>query len=119
MNKYCYRPQRSCKGFVFTGVCLSTRGKVCSWGCLVPGKRLCSGGCLVLGGVCSGGCLVLGGVCSQWVPGPRWVGIPACTEADTPRQRRLLLRMVRILLECILVLVYCFIKPKLFIIFCK
>ena len=31
-------------------------------------------------------------------------GIPACTEADTP-SRRLLLRAVRILLECILVLI--------------
>ena len=32
------------------------------------------------------------------------VGIPACTEADPPASRRLLLRAVRILLECILVL---------------
>ena len=86
-----YRPQRSCEGYVFTGVCLSTaRG--------VPGP---GGGCLVLGGVpgpegsaprglCSGGCLVLGGC------------LPACTEAD-PRERWLLLRTVRIQLECILV----------------
>ena len=50
------------------------------------------GGCLVLWGVPGpGGCPVLG------VP-----GIPACTEAGTP-ERRLLLRTVRILLECILV----------------
>ena len=35
-------------------------------------------------------------------PGP-WGCIPACTEADTPPSRRLLLRMVHILLECILV----------------
>ena len=27
---YIYRPQRSCEGYVFTGVCLSTEG----WGCL-------------------------------------------------------------------------------------
>ena len=62
------------------------------------------GGCLVCGGVC----MVPGGVCSRGVPGPRGClvlgGIPACTEAD-PRERRLLLRTVRILLECILVLV--------------
>ena len=41
-----------------------------------------------------------------WGPGgptPWGVGIPACTEADYP-SRRLLLRAVRILLECILVL---------------
>ena len=63
-----------------------------SWGVWsrgVSGPR----GCLVLGGsalgVCSGG-----------------VGIPACTEADSPRERRLLLRTLRILLECILVLMY-------------
>ena len=48
---------------------------------------------------------------------PGGVGIPACTEADPlgadtprtrhpPRERRLLLRTVRILLECILVLSY-------------
>ena len=46
------------------------------------------------------GCLVLGGL----VPG-RGVGIPACNEADAPPpERRLLLRTVRILLQCILVL---------------
>ena len=36
-------------------------------------------------------------------PGPGPGGIPACTEADTPLRRLLLLRAVRILLECILV----------------
>ena len=36
-------------------------------------------------------------------PGPRGC-IPACTETDTNPSRRLLLRTVRILLECILVL---------------
>ena len=98
-----YRPQRSCEGYVFTGVCLST------------------GGCLV--SVYRGGCLVPGGLVSQHalrqnpppppgetgVPGSRGggVGIPACTEADPPRERRLLLRTVRILLECILVVFFC------------
>ena len=39
-------------------------------------------------------------------PGPHQGGIPACTEADSPN-RQLLLRAVRILLECILVLFLC------------
>ena len=47
---------------------------------LLPG-----GGCLVRGGVCSRGCAWSGGVCSGGGSAPRgWVGIPACTEADTP-----------------------------------
>ena len=97
-----YRPQRSCEGYVFTGVCLSTGGVsapkglglgVCSRGVSAP--RGVGVGCL-LPGVCawSGrGCLLPGGV-----------GIQACTEADPPRERRLLLRTVRILLECILLI---------------
>ena len=43
-------------------------------------------------------------VCPQGVPGPGG-GIPACTEADPSPERRLLLRAVRILLECILVII--------------
>ena len=54
LSKHHYSPQRSCEGYVFTGVCLSTGG--------MPGP---------------GGCLLPGGV-----PGPRGVGVPACTEAD-------------------------------------
>ena len=64
------------------------RGCVPGWGGLLPG---------VPGrGVYSGG---LGGR-----------GIPVCTEADPtpPQERRLLLRMVRIPLECILVVFVCF-----------
>ena len=84
-----YRPQRSCEDYVFTGVCLSTGvsalGGAWSWG-------VCSGG---MPG--PGGCLLPVGAWS------RGVGIPACTEADPPWERRLLLRTVRILLECILV----------------
>ena len=60
----CYRPQRSCEGYVFTGVCLSTGG-VCSRGVSGPGGRLLLGG--LLWGVWSSG-----------------DGIPACTEADPP-----------------------------------
>ena len=47
-----YRPQQSCEGYVFTGVCLSTGGVHCGvpglGGCLVPW------GSLVLGGAWSG-----------------------------------------------------------------
>ena len=70
-------PQRSCEGYVFTGVCLSTGGVVVSQHAL---QQVC-GGCLLLRG-----CLLLGGL----------VETP-------PSGRRLLLRTVRILLECILV----------------
>ena len=64
-----YLPQRSCEGYVFTGVCLST------------------GGCLVRGGA-----WYRGGLVSQHV-----------LRQNPPRERRPLLRTVRILLECILV----------------
>ena len=79
-----YRPQRSCEGYVFTGVCLSTgRGGMSGRG--VPGP----GGCLVLEGVCAWsrgvpaprGCL-LPGRGGAWSRGGGGVGIPAYTEAD-------------------------------------
>ena len=107
-----YRPQRSCEGYVFTGVCLSTGGGG-------PGPREGLGGVCSWGGAWSQGvwsrgrvCLVPWGVWSQgvWSQGGclLWgVGIPACNEADTPpppNERRLWLRTVRILLECILVI---------------
>ena len=63
---YFYRPQRSCEGYVFTGVCLSTGGS--AGGCLLPG-----GECLLRRGVsalgvcvCSGGCLL----CTEAAPPP-------------------------------------------------
>ena len=64
-----------------------------SGGCLVQGE------CLVQGG---GGCLVLGGV-----PGAMRVSRPTAKaeiegELARPPTRQLLLRAVRILLECIL-----------------
>ena len=86
-----YRPQRSCEGYVFTGVCLSTGGGAWSWGVCSrgvpgPGGMSAGGGCLVLGWcllpggawswrVCSGGCLVLGGSAPGGgclVPGGAW-----------------------------------------------
>ena len=56
---FCYHPQRSCEGYVFTGICLSTGGPL---GGSAPGGPGPGGG-----GAWSGG-----------------VGIPACTEADPP-----------------------------------
>ena len=96
----CYRLQQSCKVmFLHVSVILSTGG-VPGPGGSAPGGCWSRGsaarGCLVRGGLVIGGCLVQGGVCSGG-------GIPACTEADPPLERRLLLRTVSILLECILV----------------
>ena len=100
------RPQRSCEGYVFTGVCLST-GDVClvQGGACFQGVCARSGGCLLpgvctwsQGGVCSRGHLVwgvsaLGGVSQH------------ALRQTPPQGRRLLLRTVHILLECILVLI--------------
>ena len=61
-----YRPQRSCEGYVFTGVCLSTGGVTV--------------GCLVRGVPGPGGCLVGGSASAGW--GGGWY--PTCTEADPP-----------------------------------
>ena len=64
-----YSPQRSCEGYVFTGVCLSTGGCV-----HVPGGVSFGGcmvwGCMVLGVWSQGGCMVPGG---GWLSGSRGV----------------------------------------------
>ena len=78
-----YRPHRSCEGYVFTGVCLSMGG-AWSWGGSAPR------GVPGPGGVSGPGGLV-----------PRGGSQDALRQ--TPQERWLLLRMVRILLECILV----------------
>ena len=79
--------KRSCRKVMFLQVSvIPFRGGAWCGGCLVPG------GFLALGGACSWGCLVKG-VWSWGVPG-----------GDPPR--RLLLRAVRILLECILVYIW-------------
>ena len=115
-----YRPQRSCEGYVFTGVCHSVHrgdipaciaGGIPAYLAVGDGILACIAGgipaCLVAGGVLSqhalqqggacswGGCLLPGGACSGGV----------CSQGvwRPPRSRRLLLRTVRILLECILV----------------
>ena len=113
-----YRPQRSCEGYVFTDVCLSTGGCLVR-GCLLQGMSA-PGGCLIWGGLGQRGCLVPGGLlrgswsgrvsgsggCLVWVvPGPGGlVSQHALRQIPPPpRERRLLLPTVRILLECILV----------------
>ena len=69
------------------------RGGACSWGVPAPGEGVWSGGCLLWGCLVRGVPAPRGGACSGGVPGE-----------DPPR--RLLLRAVRILLECILVLAF-------------
>ena len=85
-----YRPQRSYEGYVFTGVCLSTGG--------VPGRGVLVPGVPGRGGACSRG-VCSQGVCSQG----GWLVSQHALRQTPPRERWLLLRMVRILLECILV----------------
>ena len=65
------------------GVC-SVGGGVCSWGVSAPGRGVCSQGvgCLLPGVSAPGGVSALG--VSAW-----GCGIPACTEADTPRVNRM------------------------------
>ena len=78
------------QGNMFTGMCLSTGGGACSWG--VPGLRGVPGwGCLL-----QGGCLLPGG-CLVW-----WGLFLGGCLVETPGW--LLLRAVRIPLECILVI---------------
>ena len=69
-----YLPQRSCEGYVFTYVCLSTGG----WYPSMPGNRslgeVCSKGECGPGGICSGG------VCSWGGSGPRGSGPRGCPK---------------------------------------
>ena len=89
----------------FTGVCVQSGGGGLpgpgggcllpgAWGvCLVPGGGLVLGGCLLQEDAGLGGCLLLGGgLVSQHA-----------LRQTLPRERRPLLRTVRIILECILV----------------
>ena len=82
-----YRPQRSCEGYVFTGVCLSTwgEGEYPSMPCRWYPSRSCSR---------SRGVRAWGGG----------------RGGDPPASRRLLLRTVRILLECISCLINFYVK---------
>ena len=82
-----YRPQtRLGQGNIFRSMCQ----EFCSWGG---------------GGLVPGGCLIWGGAWSREVAGPSWGLLPGGCLAETP-PGRLLLRVVRILLECILVEFY-------------
>ena len=84
-----YRPQTKCLRFCSQGGCLV-------WGGLIRGGVPGPGGLPATGGVWSRGGLVLGGSGPREVPG-----------GNPPPPGRLLLPAVRILLECILVLL-CF-----------
>ena len=66
-----------------------------------PGGCLLPGGAWSLWGVCSWGCVYCWGVPGPGVPDPRGVSGPGGAGGDPPG--RPLLRVVRILLECILV----------------
>ena len=90
--------------FVFTRVCLST-GKACvaggvhGRGCVAGGMHVgaCMAGCVCGRGACMGACML----------GHAWRGVPdrgACMRVW--QERWPLQRAVRILLECILVLMY-------------
>ena len=59
-----YRPQRSCEGYVFTGMCLYTVGGIWSRGGAWSGGCGPGGGCLLLGGVVPWG-VVTGGAWSR------------------------------------------------------
>ena len=85
-----------CEGYVFTGVCLSTRGGVT---CVVLCGHACWGACVVLGGVRGAGgvCVVLGGVHGAGGACVVLGGVRGIRR-DTVNERA-----VRILLECILV----------------
>ena len=101
-----YRLQRSWGKVIFSEACV--KNFVCR-GCLGtgPGEAL---------GVWPGGSPgphlgeVGGSPQARGCPGSG--GIPACTEADTPPSRRLLLRAVHILLECFLVFQFGFGRTK-------
>ena len=88
-----YLPQRSCEGYVFTRVCHSVYRGVVSQHALQQG--VCAIPACIAGGIPA--CLATWGGCYLSMP---------CSRGSAPRGgvcSRLLLRMVRILLECILV----------------
>ena len=87
--RYIYRPQRSCEGYVFTPVCHSVhRGGVCLSACwdTTPSPRTRHPP-------------RPGTPPPEQTPPPG----PGTPPGSRPASRRLLLRTVRILLECILV----------------
>ena len=83
--RYIYRPQRSCEGYVFTPVCHSVHRGVCLSACwdTTPHQDQAPPG-------------------PGTPPGADPPG-PGTPPGSRPASRRLLLRTVRILLECILV----------------
>ena len=112
---HCYRPQQSCEGYVFTPVCHSVHRGVCLSACwhttIPPQSRHPPGADTPLEQTPAGPGAPLGADTPRSRPPgtghPPGPGTPP--GADTPPRnqappsRRLLLRTVRILLECILV----------------
>ena len=116
-----YRPQRSCEGYVFTRVCDSVHkgggcypSMHCRWYPSMPCSRSPGGGMSASGGVPAlGRCLFWGGACSG--AGCLLQGCACFGGAmKTPHKSRwLLLRTVRILLECILVIIKVYYKTHI------
>ena len=98
------------QGYIFTGVCYSVnRGGACSGGLW---------GCLLWGGVWSQGSLLQGEGLVPWGSGPGGSGhgedlVPGRCLVKNPLGWPLL-RVVRILLECILVLLVIWVFPNLY-----
>ena len=113
--EYLLPANQVCKGYVFTPVCQSfcSQGGVGIPACIASGIPACLAAVGVSRSTPSGGKLRdlatggspspdLGGVSRPTPRGGYLFSI--CTEADPPPRGRLLLRAVRILLECILVI---------------
>ena len=108
-----YRPQRSCEGYAFTRVCDSVhRGGCypsmhCRWYPSMPCSRSQGGHVCSQGVPALGRCLLWGSACSRGCACFRW------GHEDPPKSRWLLLRTVRILLECILVIIKVYYKTHI------
>ena len=97
-----YRPQtKFAKVMCFTGVCLSTGGGICGRGCAWQGRACVAGGHAWQGGTCmAGGCAWQGaGMHGMGGMHGRGACVPQQILWDTVNER-----VVRIILECILVL---------------
>ena len=95
LDPHCYRPQQSCEGYVFTPVCHSVhKGEGClsaCWDATHPPK--------------AGAPLGPGTPPGPSTPWDQALPLEQAPPRSRPPGRRLLLRTVRILLECILVTV--------------
>ena len=99
-----FTARKVCEGYVFTGVCLSTEGA-----CVVGGSVRGRGdawGRVWLGGMCGRGANAWQGVCV--VGGHAWQGVRATHALRQILWHTVNERVVRTLLECILVRKYRF-----------